>query len=91
MRLRYSIGSIIVLAFLFAIVSPHAQQPAAPGGGRGQAPAGQVPAAGRGAPTAPPGINWPSPPLADGPILEDTGIVHDELLGDRQLADRAQR
>ena len=78
MRLRYSIGSIVVAsAFLFAIVSPQAQQPAAPGGGgRGQAPGGQVPAAGRGAPTAPPGINWPSPPLADGPILEDTGIVH---------------
>ena len=28
------------------------------------------------APTAPPGINWPSPPLADGPIVLDTGIQH---------------
>ncbi len=28
------------------------------------------------APTAPPGINWPSPPLTDGPIILDTGIQH---------------
>src|SRR5436309_6909038 len=27
-------------------------------------------------PTAPPGINWPSPPLPDGPIILDTGIQH---------------
>jgi aldose sugar dehydrogenase len=27
-------------------------------------------------PTAPPAINWPSPPLPDGPILLDTGIQH---------------
>ena len=27
-------------------------------------------------PTAPPGINWPSPPLPDGPIVVDTGIQH---------------
>jgi glucose/arabinose dehydrogenase len=27
-------------------------------------------------PTAPPGINWPSPPLPDGPIVLDTGIQH---------------
>lgn len=26
--------------------------------------------------TAPPPINWPSPPLADGPIVLDTGIQH---------------
>ena len=30
---------------------------------------------GRGAPTAPPGINWPSPPLPDGPLSIDTGLV----------------
>ena len=37
-----------------------------------------VPAAQQGAigPTAPPGINWPSPPLPDGPIILDTGIQH---------------
>jgi aldose sugar dehydrogenase len=28
------------------------------------------------APTAPPPINWPSPPLSDGPIVLDTGIQH---------------
>jgi glucose/arabinose dehydrogenase len=39
-----------------------------------QAPAGRGP--GR-APTAPPGINWPSPPLSDGPIVLDTGIQHE--------------
>jgi glucose/arabinose dehydrogenase len=35
----------------------------------------QQPPAAR-APTAPPPINWPSPPLADGPIVLDTGIQH---------------
>jgi glucose/arabinose dehydrogenase len=35
----------------------------------------QQPAPAR-APTAPPPINWPSPPLADGPIVLDTGIQH---------------
>src|SRR2546423_10599879 len=38
-----------------------------------------VPAAqqqGAAGPTAPPGINWPSPPLPDGPIVLDTGIQH---------------
>ena len=36
-----------------------------------QAPAGR----GRGQATAPPGINWPSPPLPDGPIMVDSGLV----------------
>src|ERR1019366_3103140 len=40
-----------------------AQQPAAAPGARR-------------APTAPPPINWPSPPLADGPIVLDTAIQH---------------
>jgi glucose/arabinose dehydrogenase len=57
-----------------AVVTLRAQQ--TPAGGGAQAPAGQAQGGGRGAPTAPPGINWPSPPLPDGPILEDTGIVH---------------
>jgi aldose sugar dehydrogenase len=48
---------------LIAGTAGWAQQPAAP------------PAARR-APTAPPPINWPSPPLADGPIVLDTGIQH---------------
>jgi aldose sugar dehydrogenase len=41
-----------------------AQQPAPAGRGPGRAP------------TAPPGINWPSPPLPDGPIILDTGIQY---------------
>jgi len=42
------------------------------------APAGPGPQGGGAArtPTAPPPINWPSPPLADGPIVLDTGIQH---------------
>src|SRR5574342_721665 len=32
-------------------------------------------AAGRGQATAPPPINWPSPPLPDGPLRIDTGLV----------------
>ena len=73
-----NLGSIVVaLVAVGAVAASHAQQPTAQGGGaRGQAPAGQAQGGGRGAPTAPPGINWPSPPLPDGPILEDTGIVH---------------
>jgi glucose/arabinose dehydrogenase len=41
--------------------------------GLAQQPAGRGPAR---APTAPPGINWPSPLLPDGPIVLDTGIQH---------------
>ena len=49
-----------------------AQQPAAGGTGQtGAAAQGR----GRGAPTAPPPINWPSPALADGPIVMDTALV----------------
>jgi len=59
---------------LFAAAAISAQQQGAPpapaGGGRGQGAAG----GGRGA-TAPPGINWPSPPLADGPLTIDTALV----------------
>jgi glucose/arabinose dehydrogenase len=35
----------------------------------------QPPAAGRGNATAPPPIIWPSPPLADGPLQFETGLV----------------
>jgi len=70
MKLRYSIGSTLAAVVLVAAVAPHAQQPAAQGG-RGQAPAG-----GRGAPTAPPPIQWSTPPPPDGPVVLDTGIQH---------------
>ena len=49
-----------VCGLLLAATTMSAQQP--PAGGRGQA-------------TAPPGINWPSPPLPDGPLMIDTGLV----------------
>lgn len=61
MKMRYSIGSIVVA---FALVLTGAKLPAAGGQGAGRAP------------TAPPPINWPSPPLPDGPIDLDTGIQH---------------
>jgi len=48
---------------LIAAVAAIAQQPA-PGRGPGRAP------------TAPPPIIWPSPPLPDGPIVLDTAIQH---------------
>ena len=63
-----------VCGVLVAVTVISAQQqgppPAPAGGGRGQGAA----AGGRGA-TAPPPINWPSPPLADGPLMIDTALV----------------
>ena len=56
-----------LLAFLAAVSGP-----AQDAGGRGNAPAGR---AGQ-VRNAPPPIIWPSPPLADGPIVLDTGIQH---------------
>jgi len=56
----------IVIASLMCAASVSAQQPAAAGAAQGR---------GRGQATAPPGINWPSPPLPDGPLLIDTGLV----------------
>ena len=67
---------LVVAAMVsLALVVPAAQQAGQNAGGRGQAPGGAPQGAGRG-PTAPPGINWPSPPLPDGPIVLDTGIQH---------------
>jgi len=43
--------------------------------GAQQPPAAGQAGRGRGTPTAPPGINWPSPALADGPIVVDTALV----------------
>lgn len=56
----FSAGLMLILV----AVAGHAQQPAPAKGKAGKAP------------TAPPAINWPSPPLADGPIVLDTGIQH---------------
>src|SRR5581483_9048258 len=64
-RLRYSSGLIAMACIvLFSNGAVKAQQ----------APARQgTPAR---AATAPPPINWPSPSLADGPIVLDTAIQH---------------
>ena len=51
----------LITMLIFGAVLGNAQQPAA-AKGKGKAP------------TAPPPINWPSPPLADGPIVLDTAI-----------------
>jgi glucose/arabinose dehydrogenase len=53
-----------VVMLVVAGIAGRAQQPAPAQGGA------------RRAPTAPPPIIWPSPPLADGPIVFDTGIQH---------------
>jgi glucose/arabinose dehydrogenase len=70
MKLRYTLGLLAMAAV--AVAAGRAQQPA---GTQTAAGAGQR-QGGRGAPTAPPPINWPAPALADGPILEDTAIQH---------------
>jgi glucose/arabinose dehydrogenase len=68
MKKAVIISGLGAIAFGAAVLG--AQQPAA--GGAGQAAgAGR----GRGTPTAPPPINWPSPPLADAPIVMDTALV----------------
>src|SRR5262245_32419820 len=51
-----------VCGVVLTVAAISAQQATPAGGGRGQA-------------TAPPPINWPSPPLADGPLMVDTGLV----------------
>jgi glucose/arabinose dehydrogenase len=67
MLVRYLAGPLaagltIVLAILLAGIAGFAQQQPAPAPGTARVP------------TAPPPIIWPSPPLADGPIVLDTGI-----------------
>ena len=65
MRRRYWIGILGMMAVLVpAGVRGRAQQSLGPQGGAARAP------------TAPPPIIWPSPPLSDGPIVLDTGIQH---------------
>ena len=61
----FSSSGLQACLVLLSVAALSAQQPA------GQAPAGR----GRGQATSPPGINWPSPPLPDGPINLDTALV----------------
>jgi len=58
----FGLAASFAAALLFSGIVIRAQQPAA--------------SATKRAPTAPPPIIWPSPPLADGPIVLDTGIQH---------------
>jgi glucose/arabinose dehydrogenase len=55
---------VFALTLVLTGIAAEAQQPA---------PAGRGPGRAR---TAPSGINWPSPPLPDGPIVLDTAIQH---------------
>jgi glucose/arabinose dehydrogenase len=76
MNARYCTLVVISLALFFANTPGRAQQAAKQGDGRGQG-AAVGPAQGtERTPTAPPPINWPSPPLPDGPIILDTAIQH---------------
>src|SRR5579863_8666039 len=63
MKRRNWIGILMTIAVLVPAGSGRAQQASAQGSAVRT-------------PTAPPPINWPSPPLADGPIVLDTGIQH---------------
>lgn len=80
MRLRHWIGCFAVaLMLVLASVTGGAQQqpgPAGQGGTAQGAAGGQTAPAPARAATSPPPITWPSPPLADGPIILDTGIQH---------------
>ena len=79
MKMRISVMGALAAFVCVAVAVGHAQQatPATPGGGRGQVPPAAPGGRGAGrAPTAPPPINWPSPPLPDGPIVMDTAIQH---------------
>jgi len=58
------IALFIFSLFALSTIAIRAQQP--PEQGRG----------GARTPTAPPPIAWPSPSLADGPIVLDTGVQH---------------
>src|SRR5262245_18842564 len=62
--------ALVILAYQIS-GEPQQQTTQQPGAGAGQRQGG-----GRG-PTAPPPINWPAPPLADGPITLDTAIQHE--------------
>jgi glucose/arabinose dehydrogenase len=73
MKLQYSSVVVLAIAVVLAGAAVKAQQ--APNT-QGAAAGGQRQGGARGAPTAPPPINWPAPPLADGPIVLDTAIQH---------------
>src|ERR1700722_2919100 len=75
MHARFSVGIAVTLAAVVIVAGVHAQQTSPAGAPGGGAAGQQGRAGGRGAPTAPPPINWPSPPLPDGPMVYDTALV----------------
>jgi len=66
---RIVLIAVALMLVLVSVAGGAQQQPAAPA-------AVAVPGVARAA-TAPPAINWPSPPLPDGPITLDTGVQHE--------------
>src|SRR5436190_1168874 len=74
MNMRFpAVGCTLVVA---AVVVASAQQAPPAGAGRGQAPAGAAQGAGRGQPTAPPAIQWSTPPAPVATMAIDTGVQH---------------
>src|SRR5689334_11214110 len=68
MKRAFFVTFIVATSFV-AFVAAQQQPAAGQAGGAGQA------GRGRGTPTAPPPINWPSPAIADGPLVIDTALV----------------
>src|SRR4051812_13163644 len=68
---------LAVLALCVAVASGAlaAQQPAQPAAPSQTPPPAPAAGRGRGTPTAPPPITWNSPPLPDGPMMYETGLV----------------
>jgi glucose/arabinose dehydrogenase len=71
MNIRSSVGTVATLAAVVIVVGVHAQTPPAGAQGRGGAAGG-----GRGAPTAPPAIQWSTPAAPTVTLAVDTGVQH---------------
>ena len=71
MNIRSSVGTVVTLAAVVIVVGVHAQTPPAGAQGRGGAAGG-----GRGAPTAPPPIQWSTPAAPTVTLALDTAVQH---------------
>jgi glucose/arabinose dehydrogenase len=72
MNIRFSVGTVVTLATVLTVAGVHAQQ-TPPAGAQGR---GGSAGAGRGAPTAPPAIQWSTPAAPTGTLAIDTGVQH---------------
>jgi glucose/arabinose dehydrogenase len=72
MNTRFSVGTVVTLATVLTVAGVHAQQ-TPPAGAQGR---GGAAGAGRGAPTAPPPIQWSTPAAPTGTLALDTGVQH---------------